>query len=100
MKKIIIVIGALFFCSFLFAENYLKEYISDFLNKGSYLLIEDNTDSAFYPKHILARIECDSDDIKITYIDSKHDYETKTYNTKKYVIKMDDNNNIVITKNK
>ncbi len=98
MKKILIVIVSLFFGNFIFSENYLKEYISEFLNKGNYLLVEDNTDSVFYPKHILARLECDSDDLKMIYIDAEDDYETKSFNIKKYLIRLDDNNNIVIKK--
>ena len=98
MKKIIIAIALLLFSSFMFAENFLKEYISEFLNKGSYLLVEDNSDSVFYPKHTLARLECDSDDLKMIYIDAEDDYETKTFNIKKYLIRLDDNNNIIIKK--
>lgn len=98
MKKWLFVVIALIFSGFLFSESYLKDYISEFLNKGSYISIEDNSDAVFYPKHIIAKVECDSDDLKFTYVDTEYDYESESYNIKKYLIKLDENYNIVISK--
>ena len=98
MKKIFFALTMSLFSGLLFAENFLKDYIAEFLNKGGYIAIEDGSDSTFYPKHILVRLECDNDDLKFTYSDEEYEYETESFSIKKYLIKIDENSNIIISK--
>lgn len=98
MKKRIILGMLLLLNGFIFAESFLKDYATEFLNKGSYVVVNNYTDYDFFPKHIIARIKCDEDDLSITYIDSECDYETVSFNIKKYVIQLDENCNIIIIK--
>lgn len=99
MKKKGIFLGLLLLLNgFIFAEGFLQDYATEFLNKGNFVVIKNYTDSDFFPKHIIARIKCDEDDLSITYIDSESDYETVSFNIKKYVIQLDENCNIIIIK--
>jgi hypothetical protein len=100
MKKFLLLISVVLLNNFLFGENYLKGYVSEFLNKGNYILIEDGSNNTFYPKHNLARVECDNDELQIIYVDAEYDYESKSFSIKKYLIKLDENSNLVINKNK
>ena len=99
MKKICVFVCILLVSAFLFAENILKDYVSDFFNKGAYIAIERNTKITYYPKHIISQVICDGDDLKIVYVDKEFDYESISFNLKKDKISIDDNFNIIIKKN-
>lgn len=98
MKKIGIILGVLLFTNGIMFAEPLKEYVSEFFNKGNYILRNNVTDCDFFPKHIIARIICENDQINIIYVDREYDYETISFNTKKYSIQLDENSNIIISK--
>lgn len=58
IKKIVFAVLVIMTGFISFAETSVKEDIENFLNRGSYIKIEKKDDVLYYPKSIIARLEC------------------------------------------
>jgi hypothetical protein len=100
MKKsiwIIVVLLTVFSFS-LSAETNLDSFVQSFLNKGSYILVKKNSRTTYYPKHIIAQLSCEDNEVKMIYIDEEFDYDTISFNSSKDSITIDENGNIIVNK--
>lgn len=96
MKKIFFVLTMLLFSGLLFAENSIKDYIAEFLNKGSCIVLGDGSDADFFPKHTIIKLEYDSDYLEFTHLCEEGGYDTEYVDLEDSLINIDKNSNIII----
>lgn len=97
MKKIFFVLTMLLFSGLVFAENSLKDYIAEFLNKGSYIFLDNGSRSLFIPKRMIANLRYDSEDFSFTYIKDGSEYTEHFVDIEDCLINIDKNSNIIIS---
>lgn len=96
MKKIFFVLTMLLFSGLVFAENSIKDYIAEFLNKGSYIVLDSGSYADFFPKHTIIKLEYyDGDSLDFTHVDEDV-YATNGIDLEDCIINIDKNSNIII----
>lgn len=98
MKKIFFVLTMLLFSGLLFAENSIKDYIAEFLSKGSCIVLDSGSYADFFPKHTIIKLEYyDGDSLEFTHVDEEIGYDTEDIDLEDCIINIDKNSNIIIS---
>ena len=98
MKKVFFVLTMLLFSGLLFAENSIKDYIAEFLSKGSCIVLDSGSYADFFPKHTIIKLEYyDGDSLEFTYVDEEIGYDTEDIDLEDCIINIDKNSNIIIS---
>ncbi|WP_407427248.1 hypothetical protein [Treponema sp.] len=106
MKKIIFMIGMLFYCTiFFFAQPFSgsENMIEVFISTGSYIKFNKDKKTIIYvPKNNIIGLSCDDDDFTVS-ISGKVNWLTDdkgqvTFSINRYNLKTDENGNIIVTK--
>lgn len=79
-----------------FADEAMQTKISDFLNKGNYIAVQKKSETIYYPKSILTRLECNSNKFTFYYAEKEFEYDDESFNYTKTDITLDANNNLII----